>query len=101
MSYQEHLDADRRLAILRLLNEMHGAANESVLETALRALGHRAGLTRDAVRADFRWLEERGLVSLEWFQDKVAVATLKRRGHDVATGAITVEGVKRSSFLAD
>ena len=98
-TWQDHLDEDRRLVILRLLSECGGTANEGVLRAGLEALGHRRGLTRDAVRALLDWLAERALVSLEYFDDRVAVATLIRRGLDCARGDIEVAGVKKPSIV--
>lgn len=98
MSYAELLAEDRRLAMLRLLVESDGSANESVLQSGLELLGHHAGLTREAVRKDLEFLNDRGLVRLEWFGDKVAVAHIKRRGVEVAEGRERVAGVKRPSI---
>lgn len=95
MSFAEHLAADRRLALLRLVKEAGGSANESVLETGLRMLGHAAGLTREVVRADMKLLGDAGCLDIEFFLDKVMVGRLTRRGHDVTMGSIEVAGVKR------
>jgi predicted ArsR family transcriptional regulator len=91
--FADFLSQDRRLAILRLLVEARGSCGESVLEKGLWALGHRVGVDRDAVRADLRFLETAGCVEIEFFQDKVMVATLTRRGEACAKGNITVDGV--------
>lgn len=99
MGFAAHLQEDRRLAILRLLQEAEGWANESVLEFGLKELGHRRGLTRDTVRDELEWLAERRLVALELVKEVVLVAKLTRRGFNVAEGAETVEGVKKPSFL--
>lgn len=98
MNYAQILAEDRRLAILRLLIEANGSTNESVLKTGLMALGHHAGLTREAVRGDVRFLADRGLVREEWFEDKVLVAHIQRRGVEVAEGNVHVEGIKRPSI---
>jgi hypothetical protein len=98
VKFADALAEDRRLAILKLLVEADGAANESVLRDGLRMLGHTSGLTFDAVRADLQFLADRALVRLEFFQDKIAIAHLSRRGVDVANGATIVEGVKRPSI---
>lgn len=95
MSYADFVDADRRLALLRLMAEDGGHANESVLETGLIALGHRARLDREAVRGHLRFLETAGCLTLEFYRDKVMVAALTRRGAAVADGRIEVDGVAR------
>ena len=98
MNFAEALSQDRRLAILRLLVEANGDANESVLRDGLTMLGHTSGLTFDAVREDLRFLEGAGLIRLEFVQVKIAVAHITRRGVEVAKGAATVEGVKKPSL---
>lgn len=95
--YEEHLAEDRRLVILRLLNEVSGhQANESVLETSLAALGH--VVSRKKVRNDIRYLIDHGCVTDSWFGGKVQVVKLSRRGQDVATGKDFVEGIKKPSI---
>lgn len=96
--FAEALAEDRRLAMLKLLVEADGLANESVLRSGLELLGHHAGLTREAVREDLRFMEDRGLIRLEWFGDKIAVAHIKRRGVEVSEGRERVEGIKRPSL---
>lgn len=98
MSFAQALAEDRRLGILRLLCEAGGEANESVLTKGLEMLGHSALLTRNAVREDLQFLDDRGLIRLEWFADKVAVAHIKRRGVEVSEGKEHVEGVKRPAL---
>jgi hypothetical protein len=97
MKFSEALAQDRRLAMLRLINEAGGSANESVLRQGLEMLGHMAGLTYQVVRDDMRFLEEAGCVRLEWFEDKISVARITKRGVDCAAGQIKVEGVKRAA----
>lgn len=97
-SFREALAEDRRCAILRLLVEAEGEANESVLRSALAMLGHSRELTKDNVRNDLRFLEERGLVTLNWYEDKVVVAKISRRGVECAEGKVRVEGVKKPSL---
>ena len=97
MSYRDHIDADRRLCILRVLVEDGGSANESVLETVLEALGHRAGMERSVVRQYMRDLEKCGCITLDYYRDKIMVASITERGVKVARGQITVDGVKQPS----
>ncbi len=85
--------SDRRLVILRTLEEDEGySLNESVIQSVLDLIGH--NVSRDRVRTDLKWLEEQGLVTLKEVVS-VQVATLTSRGADVATGKVTVPGVKR------
>lgn len=64
--YADDVTLSRRLAILRILRENEGAANESVLRSFLRALGFRGRLSApDVVQKDAVFLEGAGLVTLE------------------------------------
>jgi len=91
--FAELMDADRRLVILRTLEEDAGyRLNESVIQSCLQALGH--DVSRDRVRTDLQWLAEQGLVELETVVS-VLVATLTQRGSDAACGRAVVPGVKR------
>ena len=93
MTYQDLVTEDQRLAVLRLLAEDAGYShNDSVLQTALDAIGH--AISRDAVRTLLAWLDEQGLVTVEAIES-IRVATLSRRGLDVAQGRAVVPGVKR------
>ena len=101
LSYAEMIKADRRLCVLRLLVEARGISNESVLQKALEALGHQAGLDRDYVRQQLlRFLEEAGCIRIEFYNDRVMVAHLTERGSSVAAGRIRCEGVAEPSFGA-
>lgn len=96
--YPEFVAQDRRLALLRLLVDCNGKANESVLEQGLAQLGFRVGFDRALLRADFDFLKERDLIRVEWFKDKIAVAIIKKRGVAVANGEVRVEGIKPPSI---
>jgi hypothetical protein len=98
MKFAETLAQDRRLALLKLISEAGGSANESVLRQGLFMLGHTAGITYQTVREEMRFLEDAGCVRLEWFDDKVAVARITKRGMDCVAGQITIEGVKKPSL---
>jgi hypothetical protein len=100
MSYLQSLEEDRRAWLLRLLDRSGGHANEGVLLTSLHAAGHRR-VTRELVRADLHWLNDRGLVNLEWLDETVLVARLTRRGGDVAEGYTAVEGVRKPDPFED
>ena len=81
MSFADHLAASRRLALLRLLVENEGSANESVLRTGLAQLGFGGRLgTVEAVRVDIKFLAERGLAKEDWYGGKVLVASITKRG---------------------
>ncbi len=98
IKFAEALAQDRRLVILKLIMEAGGAANESVLRQGLELLGHTAGVNYQTVRDELRFLEEAGCVKVEWFEDRVAVAAVTKRGVDCAEGRTRVEGVKRPSI---
>lgn len=93
MQFSELMDSDRRLVILRTLEEDPGyTLNESVLQSFLEAMGHT--VSRDRVRTDMEWLREQGLVTIQEIVS-VKVATITGRGADVACGRASVPGVKR------
>ncbi len=92
-AFSELITADIRLVILRTLESDPGYdLNESVLQSVLASLGH--SVSRDRVRTELQWLAEQGLVTLKDVVG-VQVATLTKRGADVATGRARVPGVKR------
>lgn len=93
MSYKEQVTADRRLAILELLMQDHGAGNERVIEVGLTSLGHRVGVDRAYVREQIKFLETAGCVTVDLFRDTIMVATITERGAKVSKGFITVDGV--------
>lgn len=93
MSYSEHVDADRRLVILRVLAESAAyTCNEYLIGSMLDGFGHVVGA--DRVRTDLAWLAEQGLIEVRDTAD-VQIATLTQRGLDVANGRAVVPGVKR------
>ena len=96
MSYTQKVVEDRRLVILRLLDEVGGSANDAVLAEALRHWGHSVG--RDLVKADLAWLADQGLVGVDRVgaADPYHVATITDRGAEVAAGLAHVPGVKRA-----
>jgi len=99
MSFADLLQADRRLVMLRLLQQSPGyALNSSILLTGLEELGHR--VSRDLVATELAWLAEQNLVRVEQVDTStkaLLVATLTERGLDVQAGRATVPGVKRPS----
>lgn len=93
MTFAEHLAADRRLIILRLLEQAPDyRGNAYLLQSALPDFGHSVGL--DRLQTDLAWLAEQGLVTVTSVAG-VTLAQLMPRGADVAYGRATVPGVKR------
>jgi hypothetical protein len=83
------LAGNRRLIILRALDESGYAANEHVLKPIVNGFGHNA--TRDMVRADLTYLAEHGLVRLEKVpgaEGEIWVAHLLPAGQEVAQGRV-------------
>ena len=93
MDYAAILAEDRRIAILRLLEGSDGTISDSVAQDALAQLGNTAA--REVIRADFAWLAENGLVTVEMVTPTLAVAAITQLGIDTATGRHRVKGVKR------
>jgi hypothetical protein len=94
-SFLQRISEDRRLIILRLLEQAPGyTANESLIGSSLADFGH--DVSCDELRADFMWLEQQRLVTLEEIVT-VLVATLSQRGLETATGVVRSAGVKRPS----
>jgi hypothetical protein len=96
-SFGEFLAEDRRLQILRALDEaMEYNLNEQVLKLALHHIGHDVGA--DVVRGEVTWLESHQLVSIEKMPRKpngeLWIVTLLERGQMVARG-LYYPGVKR------
>ncbi|CAM5787493.1 ArsR family transcriptional regulator [Ottowia pentelensis] len=92
-NFENHLTADRRLVVLRLLAGSTGyQANAYIIEAALGDMGHQ--VSGDRVAADLAWLAEQGLLSTTSVAG-VTIAHLSPRGHDVAFGKAIVPGVKR------
>lgn len=94
MDYDHYTAEERRLAILRLIREGGGSANESSLYNAVVAIGYPL-TTRDDIRADIELLSKRSCVLKEMFRGKLLVATLTEVGRNVADGKIAVDGVKK------
>lgn len=93
MSIRDHILADRRLAILRLLIEAGGECGESSLEKGLRALGFGAMLDRDAVQAELKYLKEHHCLEIDLYDGRVMVAAITKLGVSAANGSRSVPGV--------
>lgn len=92
MSYQQIVNEEQRLVILRGLEDLNGKSNDSMLQTVLESYGLSA--SRDQVKNHILWLEEQGLVRIERLGETLVVHQTQR-GHDVACGRARVVGVKR------
>jgi hypothetical protein len=89
MSFVETLAENRRLIILRALDEAGFSANETVLKQVTESLGHQP--TRDLIRADLTYLAEHGLVKLEKLDvqsGQLWVVRLTTPGQEVAQGRV-------------
>ena len=85
MSYSEVLAGDRRLSILKTLNEDSDyRVADHTLKYVMFHLGHNVSVSQ--VRADGQWLEERALISIEKLRDDLWVLKLTEEGQLVATG---------------
>lgn len=92
-SFAQHVAADRRLAILRILEgSAEYRANLYLIQRLLGEIGHAASL--DTINTDLAWLAEQGLLDSRKVGG-VTIATVNRRGLDVAQGKAVVPGVKR------
>mgnify|MGYP001627281652 FL=1 len=93
MAMHKIMQEDRRLVILRSLNEMGGyEANESIINQCLESYGHH--VSRDTVRSELAWLDEQQLIAVRDVSGYM-VAKLTARGADAATGKAIVPGVKK------
>jgi hypothetical protein len=96
--YLESLAESRRLTILRLLSEVGGGSNESVIHLSLEDLGFRRD-SRQVIREDLEYLAKNGLVAIKWHHD-LMVVDLTRRGVEVSEGRVIVAGIKKPSVTS-
>jgi len=93
MSFSDYQTADRRLVLLKALeNAVQYRANAYLLRRYCDSLGH--VVSADRIEQDLAWLAEQSLIALEKAQG-VSVATLTERGLDVATGRAKTPGVQQ------
>lgn len=97
MPFADTLTQHRRLIILRALEnpKIGPSCNDSILQTICLEFGCRS--SRDQVKTAAQWLEEQGLVTTKLQQSSACIITITQRGAEVATGIVTVPGVKRPS----
>lgn len=96
MSYQQKvIEHIRRLVLEQLEQESDYAQNQLVMKQILAAFGQT--LSTDKVLAEFAWLQEQGLVTLESFAG-FTVAKLTERGLDIANGAAQMPGIARKGI---
>lgn len=93
VNFDEHVAAERRLAILQVLaDSTNYQANEYTLEAVLAELAHSVSNVR--LRADLARLAELGLLETSTVGG-VTIAKLRQDGLDVALGKSVAPGVKR------
>ncbi|WP_165184742.1 hypothetical protein [Caulobacter soli] len=85
--------ASRRLGVLQILAEVRATVPDVAMMHALHASSHRVRVDREAVRADYKFLEEVMCVSTELVDDRVLEATITARGALVAQGNLKVDGI--------
>jgi len=94
-TFADRLREDRRLVLLRLLNEQNGKqANSSQLHAGLHHL--HIVVERHEMIEDLRFLQTHQLVELEQLGDinvNVYGVKLRSRGIDVVKGDLEVDGV--------
>ena len=90
--FAEKFDAARRQFILRLLVEIGGQANESVLMSAARRGGFEATPFSE-LRIDLDKLAKLGCVAEDWI-DSLRVVKITDLGEDAAHGRVSLEGVE-------
>lgn len=93
---RRHFDANRRLALLRFLNEEpNGTLNTSILRDAMKDIG--VPISRENLVLESEWLSERGLLTIESLRH-LTLLTITGRGRDVVAGEITVDGVRHPTI---
>lgn len=95
MSYADHLRQHVRLIILRALaDEPNYSHNDAMLADIAKAYAVDRG--RDFIRAEIRWLEGVGAVTVTEVGSTLVV-TATARGVDHAERRIVLDGVRRPS----
>lgn len=92
-TYAEAIACDRRRVLLEAVDQAPGSAlRETVLLRLLE--GERLAIDADGLREDFRWLADRGLLTIE-YHDGVQAVRISARGQDVAADRLRIEGIAR------
>jgi hypothetical protein len=93
--FRDHAIRDLRLVLLReLADQPSYTCNEVILQRVAQSFGHNR--TRDAIRAELRFLADIGAIrNVE--EGDYMIATLTRRGHDHVEGLAVIEGVSKPS----
>lgn len=91
-SFAEKYAAARRQWLLRLLVEIGGTANESVLMSAARRGGFEASPFSE-MRIDLDKLAKLGCVTEDWI-DALRVVKITDLGEDAAHGRVSLDGVE-------
>jgi hypothetical protein len=91
--------AERRLAILQLMIEDAGQANERTLFIALRQMGLGVALEQAGVRALIVDLEARMCLTTTLYDDTLLVAKITDRGRLVVAGDLTIDGIAPPSAV--
>jgi len=97
MSYQDLIDADQRLVILKVLKaDDDKRLNDRMIQKAAAYVGH--DMETAKVRGHLEFLEVQQLVTLERLPENLWIAQLKDNGLRVAEGRKTVPGVAEPSL---
>lgn len=95
VDYNQFLREHRRLIILRILKKAPSyTANESLITQVVQEYGNMA--TRDQVRTELIWLQEKGFVKVDDVAD-LYIAEITIRGIEVAKGIAVVPGIQQPS----
>lgn len=95
MSYLDHLREHMRLIILRALaQEPNYTHNDAILADIAKSYAVDRG--RDFVKAEIRWLETIGAVTVKQMGSALIV-TATQRGVDHAERRVVIDGVRRPS----
>ena len=92
-TFSEKHVANLRLLILLVLKAATGDVSVGVLKGAISKMSPNHHPSGSQVRAELRWLHERGIVYTRLISGAVEGAVITERGHDVASGREVITGV--------
>lgn|GEM_PF-2073899 len=96
MSFSEYMAKDRRLALLRFLDDApERKLNIAVIQTALDGVAH--SVSRDIIETDMELLEEHGFVRIERLPLRSGELLI---GHLTEAGCDAANGRRRSPVVA-